>query len=114
MFTFTKTRRLLNKHEYSHVFEKSKKIVTTDFIVFFRENNLEHARLGFAVSKKMLAKAHDRNRAKRLIRESFRQKQLPNYDLIFLAKSGITKQLNSVITKKLSKIWDHLIAHYEK
>lgn len=114
MFDFNKTRRLLKKIEYDYVFEKSRKIVTTDFIVFFRKNTISHARLGLALSKKSIAKAHDRNRVKRLIRESFRQKQLPNFDLVFLAKPGLKRQSNSAISTKLSKTWDQLIAAYDK
>ncbi len=91
MFVFKKTQRLLKKNEYDHVFEQAKKIVTTEFIILYRENNLGYARLGLALSKKMIAKAHDRNRIKRLIREGFRKARLPAVDMIFLARHGVSK-----------------------
>jgi len=114
VFAFKKTQRLLTKKDYNHVFEQAKKIVTSEFILLFRENNLGYARLGLALSKKMIAKAHDRNRVKRLLREHFRQKQLPAIDMIFLARQGVGKQTNTNINARLSKIWEKLTSCYGK
>lgn len=108
MFSFKKTQRLLIKKDYDHVFAEAKKIVTSEFTILFRENNLGYARLGLALSKKMIAKAHDRNRIKRLIRESFRQKELPAIDMIFLARRDVAKQANSNINTRLGKTWKKL------
>jgi len=108
VFVFKKTQRLLTKKDYNHVFEQAKKLVTSEFIILFRENNLGYARLGLAISKKMIAKAHDRNRIKRLIRENFRQRELPAVDMIFLARHGVAKQANAKISTKLSKSWEKL------
>ena len=108
MFSFSKLQRLLKKTEYDHVFESATKIVTSEFILLFRENSLGYARLGLALSKKMIAKAHDRNRIKRLLREGFRQHQLPAVDIIFLARHGVAKQTNLGINTKLSKTWEKL------
>lgn len=114
MFAFKKTQRLLKKSEYDHVFHQAKKIVSEEFIILFRKNNLGHARLGLALSKKMIAKAHDRNRIKRLLREGFRQSALPAIDMIFLARPGVGKQSNSGINLKLSKTWEKLTSCYGK
>ncbi len=114
MFAFTKTQRLLKKIDYDYVFDQAKKIVNTEFVVLFRTNELGYARLGLALSKKMIAKAHDRNRIKRLLREGFRQKQLPAIDIIFLARQGLAKQTNLSINATLSKTWEKLTSCYEK
>ena len=114
MFSFKKTQRLLKKSEYDHVFVQAKKFVTADFVLLYRENDLGYARLGLALSKKMIAKAHDRNRLKRLLRECFRQTQLPAVDIVFLARTGVAKQTNSGINSKLSKTWEKLTACYNK
>lgn len=108
MFAFKKTQRLLKKTDYDHVFDQAKKIVTTEFIVLYRDNNLGYARLGLALSKKMIAKAHDRNRIKRVLREGFRQTILPAVDMIFLARQGVAKQTTSGINNKLSKTWEKI------
>ena len=114
MFVFKKAQRLLTKNDYDHVFEQAKKIVTTEYVVLYRKNNLGYARLGLALSKKMIAKAHDRNRIKRLLREGFRQRQLPAVDIVFLARSGVAKKTNSCINTQLSKTWEKLTTCYDK
>jgi ribonuclease P protein component len=114
VFPFSKLQRLLKKIEYDHVFEGATKIVTNEFVLLFRGNSLGYARLGLALSKKMIAKAHDRNRIKRLLREGFRQTQLPSVDIIFLARHGVAKQTNQSINTKLSKTWEKLTSCYGK
>ena len=49
------------------------------FHMRYRDNDLGHARLGLAISKRVSKRAVERNRIKRLLRESFRRvrHQLP-------------------------------------
>lgn len=114
MFAFKKAQRLLKKNDFDFVFESAKKITTDDFIFLFRENKLGYARLGLALSKKMIAKAHDRNRIKRLLRESFRHTILPAVDIIILARPGLAKKTNLGINTKLNKTWEKLASCYGK
>jgi ribonuclease P protein component len=114
VFAFKKTQRLISKSDYNHVFSQAKKIVSSEFIVLFRENNLGCARLGLALSKKVIAKAHDRNRIKRLLRESFRLHELPAVDVVFLARQGVAKQTNSIISAKMVNTWKKLNTSYAK
>ena len=108
MHRFKKTQRLLKKNEYEYVFNQAKKIVNYDFIVLYRENTIGYARIGLALSKKMIAKAHDRNRLKRLLRESFRNKIIPALDIVVLARSGVANTQNSIIFNRLKILWDRL------
>lgn len=112
MNEFDKTRRLLKKCEYDHVFAQAKKLVTSEFIVLYRANTQGVARLGLALSKKMIPKAHDRNRLKRKLRETFRVKQLPAIDIIILARTGVAAVENKTINVNLGKTWDKLIASF--
>lgn len=74
-----------------------------------KKNNCSHARLGLAISKKVLPKAVQRNRIKRILRESFRTKnELPHIDLVFLAKHNIASQDNRSILNGLTILWDKL------
>lgn len=107
---FSKARRLLNKRDYDFVFEQAKKLVTPEYIVLYRANTLGYPRLGLALSKKMISKAHDRNRLKRLIREAFRNAGLPAFDLIFLARTGVAKVENNLIRTRLNTTWAKLNA----
>ena len=109
MYCFDKTRRLLKKVDYDRVFNQATKMVTSDFIVLYRSNEVGHARLGLALSKRMIAKAHDRNRVKRVLRETFRTNDsLPAIDIIILARHGVSDVQNSKIISKLSKTWEKL------
>lgn len=112
MYHFDKTRRLLNKNQYNFVFEKANRTLTPEFTILHRANDLGSARLGLALSKKMIPKAHDRNRIKRLLRESFRTTGLPAADIVFLAKQGVAKIDNSSITTRLGKAWEKVIDFY--
>lgn len=114
MLAFKKSRRLLHKTEYDRVFAQATKVTNSEFIILYRENDLGYARLGLAISKKKIAKAHDRNRIKRLLRESFRLKLLPAVDLIVLAKQGVEKQKNTDISERLGKTWEKLTSYYDK
>ncbi|KTD07718.1 ribonuclease P protein component [Legionella jamestowniensis] len=110
MNCFDKTRRLLKKSDYDYVFAQAKKVVTSEFIFLYRNNSLGYARLGLALSKKIISKAHDRNRLKRLLRETFRVKQLPAIDVVVLARPGVANAENKTLNAKLGKTWDKLIA----
>lgn len=109
MNAFPRSRRLLKRADYDHVFQDAKKLVSPHFILLYRDNSLDVARLGLALSKKMIAKAHDRARLKRLVRETFRvQQQLPAVDVIILARSGVAKVGNAELIDSLKKNWSKL------
>ena len=110
MYDFSKQKRLLKKKEFDCVFKQAKKIVTPEFIFLYCVSQTDHARLGMALSKKTIAKAHDRNRLKRMLRETFRLRHLPAMDIVVLARRGVANVEHSLITTKLGKAWDKLSA----
>jgi ribonuclease P protein component len=111
---FNKSQRLLKKNEFDFVFKQAKKMVTSELVLLFRTNTVGHARLGLALAKRIIPKAHDRNRVKRMVRESFRTRQLPPIDVVVLARKGVENINNSITIAKLSKAWDKLSALCEK
>lgn len=109
MNEFSQSRRLLKKSEYDDVFQNAKKIATPHFIVLYRKNTVGHARLGLALSKKNIAKAHHRSRIKRLLRETFRvTHHLSAIDIVVLAKPGLSKIDNAILIDGLQQIWSKL------
>lgn len=58
--------------EFVFAYRKGKKVVTPYFVFYLTDNNTGVNKLGITVSK-AIGKAHCRNRAKRLIREAYRQ-----------------------------------------
>ena len=63
--------RLRKPAEFRDVYAKGTKRTSKSFVVFALENGLNHSRYGLTTPRK-LGKAHDRNRAKRRIREILR------------------------------------------
>ncbi|STX30246.1 ribonuclease P protein component (RNase P) [Legionella beliardensis] len=112
MYEFDKTRRLITKSEYDYVFAQGKKILTPEFVILYRSNCLGYARLGLSLSKKRIAKACQRNRLKRIVRESFRTQNLPAVDIVFLARHGAAKVENSSIIAHLGNAWKKLNTFY--
>jgi len=78
--------------------------------VLYRPSGRDSARLGLAVAKKHLKRAVDRNRIKRLIRESFRQQRdlLKGLDIVVLVKPGIEKADNRTLLDALHRHWQQL------
>ncbi len=80
----------MNRSDYVNVNRSGKRIHSRHFVVIFKQNGLDIARLGVIVSKKT-GNAVKRNRVKRLIRELFRlnKSRFPQgYDIVIAAKKG--------------------------
>jgi len=88
--SFARELRLVSADDYQIVFKNAKRFGNRCFTLLARKNDIGHPRLGLAVSKKCARKAVDRNRIKRIFRESFRlhQHQLPSVDIIAMCKPG--------------------------
>ncbi len=115
-YFFCKSLRLLNKKEYDYVFQSAKKIGTRFFTVLYRENKHNHPRLGLIVAKKTAKQAVERNRFKRIVRESFRLKanELPQLDIVILSRNGFKEENNSVLFSELSYIWKKIKINVKK
>jgi ribonuclease P protein component len=67
------------------------------------------ARLGLAVSKKSLRRAVDRNRFKRIVRESFRAAlDLPVCDVVILATPAARSTEGAALAIELDDYWKRL------
>ena len=71
-FTLPKEARLARRAEFLRVYEQGRRIEGRFMTVFILPNRTGVHRVGVTATKKAIGKAHDRNRAKRLLRESFR------------------------------------------
>lgn len=82
-----KSSRLLGSAEFDAVFKSGRRRSNRYFQVVFSANGTGGPRLGITVPKARIRRAHDRNRIKRLIRESYRRRQhdLPGLDIVVSA-----------------------------
>ena len=71
-FRLPKENRLRKPTEFRLVYENGKRFEGRFVTVFIKPSETAFQRLGITASKKISNKAHDRNRAKRLLREAFR------------------------------------------
>ena len=113
MFTgrFARHQRLLRPAEFQRVFDRPCKISDKHLTVLCRQNDLPHARLGLAISKRNNKTAVARNRIKRLSRESFRQYQfeLTGLDIIVLARTSAAQLTKQELLRVCENLWQGLI-----
>ncbi|PCJ47649.1 MAG: ribonuclease P protein component [Gammaproteobacteria bacterium] len=108
---FPRHFRLITAGDYRQVFSKPKRVSTPDLLFLFTRNELPTSRLGLAIAKKQLPLAVDRNRIKRLVRESFRVKRLEinSLDIVVMARKGLLKMDNTQVRQQLDKLWSQTI-----
>lgn len=108
--SFPKKKRLLRLNEFIFVFKQSKRIRVIGITLFSRDNKLGYPRIGLAISKRYVKRAHDRNRIKRYARETFRicQNDLSNLDFVFTVHSkDILYLQNNNLIKEFNRLWCH-------
>lgn len=88
-----KTVSLNQNHEFRRLYHK-KSAVGASLVTYICKNRFVHNRVGITTSKS-IGKAHSRNRARRVIREAYRQiAPLLNdecgFDIVFVARTRTT------------------------
>ncbi len=113
--SFSRSSRLTLSGEYKQVFENNIRVSDDCFTLLIGKQQGSTARIGFAVAKKQLKRAVDRNRVKRLLRESFRlhQNELPATDIVVMVRFKILRLTNQQIFARLDKHWRKVIKQCE-
>ena len=88
--TFPRSARVIRRQDFDVAFASGRRAGSDAMLVVARENGLGWSRLGLSTGRRF-GRAHQRNRAKRLLREAFRleREQLPvGYDFIVVPRAG--------------------------
>ena len=104
---FRRRMRLLTASDYERVFQHPQRSSGKALTVLARQSGRESARLGLAIPRKQIRKAVERNRIKRLIRESFRRHQelLRGLDVVVIGRSDLEKKNTQGVFECLQNHW---------
>ncbi|MFQ8706739.1 MAG: ribonuclease P protein component [Thomasclavelia sp.] len=83
-----KKYRVKKNEDFSHIIKQKQSLANRSFIIYYLKNDLNHARIGISVSKK-LGKAVVRNKIKRQVRVIIQQtiNFKDNYDYIVIVRN---------------------------
>ncbi len=108
---YGREKRLLTPRQFKAVFDSpSGKAPGKNVLLLARRNDLDHPRLGLVIGKKSVKLAVERNRIKRVIRDSFRLSQtaLAGLDIVVVARKGLGDLENPELHQQFSKLWKRL------
>lgn len=98
---YARDRRIVKTDEFSSVFRLRPVQRTAHFVLYIRENQLPHARLGVVAAKRFAPRAVTRNTIKRVTRELFRQSSLPSIDCIVRLSKPVNTKAGPATTMAL-------------
>lgn len=101
-FSLPKEARLLKRADFLRVYEHGTRFEGRFMTVFILPAKQGLHRAGITATKKAIGKAHDRNRAKRLLRESFRLSRL-ELDAVSVKCDWVLNARRSILRVKLEK-----------
>jgi len=123
-FKFGRASRLIRKSEFNAVFGGRNIRVSDGCFTILAVSQADAdvtdsgdaretpgARLGLAISKKRAKRAVDRNRIKRVIRESFRTnvKTVRGFDVVVMNRDAAVSTSNSDLAGSLERLWQKLV-----
>lgn len=124
-FGFRKENRLLTSKDYDLVFKQANyRINAREFLMLAMENDANVSRVGTVVSKRVAGNAVERNRIRRLIKETFRLAvntgavntgaDTPasgigtGVDIVVVARPPVRDQPNPDVIQSLQMLWQKL------
>ncbi|MBQ3077621.1 MAG: ribonuclease P protein component [Clostridia bacterium] len=98
---------LNRNNDFRRLYKRGRSLVDKNVVLYFQRNRLGFNRVGFTVGKKV-GGAVQRNRAKRLMRESFRliEPQLPKgYDFVLVSRGRLPYLKRQALDGSLQRLF---------
>lgn len=110
LYSFGTEKRIRCAADYKSVFDDALLKVHQPHFLFLAIRSQEQSRLGIIVAKKKVRRAHERNRIKRIARESFRlnHHNIDLLDIVVMPKKGIESVSNEDLHQQLASAWHKL------
>lgn len=109
--SFSRRQRLLRAGDYARIFKSTEAMERNScWVVLGRLNHTTRARLGLAIGRKRVRCAVQRNRIKRVVRESFRRQgtRLSGWDIVVIARGSTVVGTNAKLVASLEELWDRV------
>lgn len=112
---FPKRERIASRRDFLRIYEVGRRLFARYSVLFVANNTLGHTRLGVTVTRKM-GKAHDRNRLKRWVRETYRRRrsvlglESRSLDLIVNVKTAAAKVEYLDFAEDLGRVLERAIS----
>ena len=108
--TLPASRRIRSKRQFDQIRSEGRRLGNSYFGITVRPNGSEGPHLGLAVSIKVSGNGVERNRIRRLIRESFRliQHELPAIDVVVGARGRVRGATGRDLRSSLAELWSKL------
>lgn len=109
--SFPRRLRLTRAIDFQQVFKNNIRRGDDCITILVGTRTGENPRLGFAIARKQIATAVQRNALKRLFRESFRKnrQRLPPRDMVIMVRRDILAAGPAQIRASLERHWDSII-----
>lgn len=110
--SFPRSARILNGATYAPVFRKNARLGDRFWTVLVHDCDDGTARLGLAIAKKRARRAVDRNRLKRIARDSFRhhRHRLGSRRFVVMNRDAATAAPSGELRVALDRLWSRVIA----
>lgn len=107
---FPRSARLTASADFQRVFSGAERVADRYFTLLIRPNALAGARLGLAISRRKAPRAVDRNRLKRIARDTFRRHRhcIGGCDIVLIGKPVARHASRAELNRSLERLWQRV------